>query len=295
MNLWYKTTDFCIPALFLPLVKTNKPVKIKTERGEDMKICKRTLALCCAILLVACGFPKQVSAAGDAFSWYCAHVKNHQKPQCGAEMNFIDEYDGYYIGNGDEKVVYLTFDAGYENGNVEKILNVLKEENVPGAFFILGHLIADQPELVKRMADEGHLVCNHTFHHKDMTKMTSKEQFTEELASLENAYHELTGKELSKFYRPPEGRFSEQNLKWGKEMGYCTVFWSFGYPDWDNNRQMAASTAKEKILSNLHPGEVMLLHPTSATNAAILGDIIREIKAEGYRFGTLDELTGHEP
>ena len=259
-----------------------------------MNMTKRFLAFGAALLMLCGSIITNVSAAGESYGWYCAHVGDHKQPRCGAEMNFIEDYGGYYIGNGDDKVVYLTFDAGYENGNVEKILDTLKEEQVPGAFFVLGHLVTDQPELVKRMTEEGHLVCNHTYHHKDMSKMTSEEAFATELTLLEDAYRDLTGRELAKYYRPPEGKFSKQNLEWAQKMGYRTVFWSFGYADWDNHRQMSQAKAKEKILSNLHPGAVILLHPTSATNAAILGDVIREIKAEGYRFGTLDELTDKE-
>lgn len=262
--------------------------QIHTKKAGQCR-CAVTLSLVLILAGMLSAF-LPVNAAGDSFSWYCAHVKDHKKPACGAEMNFIDEYSGYYIGKGDEKVVYLTFDAGYENGNVAKILDTLKEEQVPGAFFVLGHLIDAEPGLVRRMEKEGHLVCNHTYHHKDMSRFTSKEDFAAELTSLENAYRELTGGELAKFYRPPEGRFSKQNLAWAEEMGYSTVFWSFGYPDWDNAKQMSPAAAKEKILSNLHPGAVLLLHPTSATNAEILGDVIREIRQAGYRFGTLDEL-----
>lgn len=258
---------------------------------------KRQYTIALSLLLILIGITSvllPVSAAENSYSWYCAHVKDHKKPVCGAEMNFIDEYSGFYIGKGDEKVVYLTFDAGYENGNVARVLDTLKKEQVPGAFFILGHLIEAEPGLVKRMSEEGHLVCNHTYHHKDMSRITSEEDFTAELTSLENAYRELTGEELAEYYRPPEGRFSKQNLAWAEEMGYSTVFWSFGYPDWDNAKQMSPAAAKEKILSNLHPGAVLLLHPTSATNAEILGDVIREIRQAGYRFGTLDELCGKD-
>ncbi|MBO5305323.1 MAG: polysaccharide deacetylase family protein, partial [Clostridia bacterium] len=180
---------------------------------------------------------------------------------------------------------------GYENGNIEKILDVMKEEGVTGAFFILKNLILKNPDLVCRMASDGHLVCNHTATHKDMTKCSSIEEFKEELASLEKIYAEATGKTLASYYRPPEGKFDEASMKYAKELGYKTVFWSFAYADWDNDRQMSPQTAKQKILSNVHNGEVMLLHPTSATNAAILKDVIRELKNQGYRFGTLDELT----
>ena len=236
-------------------------------------------------------------AAGESFNWYCVHVKDHIQPRVGSELSFAEELDGYYIDHkhtaqeDQEKVIYLTFDAGYENGNVAKVLDALKEESVPGAFFILGNLIRHEADLVKRMVEEGHTVCNHTVRHKDMSNV-SDEAFLQELHELETMFEELTGEKMGRYYRPPEGRFSRQNLECAKANGYKTVFWSFAYPDWDNNRQMAPEKAKQIILDNAHNGEVMLLHPTSAVNAQILGDVIRELKAQGYRFGTLDELTG---
>ncbi len=217
---------------------------------------------------------------------------------CDSEMRFIEKYDGYYIDtqNSDpaatEKVIYLTFDVGYENGNVAKILDTLKAEEVPAAFFVLDHLVKSESDLVRRMASEGHLVCNHTASHRDMTKVHSAESFTAELKKLEDSCAEI-GVVVAKYYRPPEGRFSEENLKFAMDAGFKTVFWSFGYVDWDNERQMAPDDAMTKILDGLHNGEVLLLHPTSETNAKIMPDLIRELRARGYRFGTLDELTAN--
>ena len=249
-----------------------------------------------SILLLVSGLRSSLLAESATHNWYCVHVKGHVQPTAGSELLFVEELDGYYIDHrhtspdDSDKVIYLTFDAGYENGNVEKTLNVLKEESAMGAFFILGNLIEKNPELVRRMADEGHTVCNHTYHHRDMSMM-GEESFLEELRALESAYTEVTGKTLSAYYRPPQGKFSRNNMEIAKKNGYQTIFWSFAYPDWDNGKQMSAERAKTVILDNLHNGEVMLLHPTSATNASILSDVIREIKAQGYRFGSLDELT----
>lgn len=237
-----------------------------------------------------------ISAADKCFSWYCVHTTDNKQPKCDPQMQFIEKYKGYYIDHrhGDEnsdKVVYLTFDAGYENGNIAKILDILKSENVHGAFFVLNHLIENETDLVKRMACEGHTVCNHTARHKDMSKINNISDFAAELQSAEKLYHEKTGYTMAKYYRPPEGKFSEANLRMANELGYKTVFWSFAYADWDNNHQMSESAATKKILSNVHNGAVLLLHPTSNTNAAILKDVIRHLKADGYRFGSLDELT----
>lgn len=231
------------------------------------------------------------------YGWYFKKNSTHTQPDLDPPMKFIENYNGYYADkkhkNPDdtEKVIYLTFDVGYENGNVARILDILKEENVPGAFFILDNLILRNTDLVKRMADEGHLVCNHTMRHKDMTKITDKSEFQKEIKDLEDLYREKMGLEMAKYYRPPEGRFTEQNMQYISEMGYKTIFWSFAYADWDNNKQMDPALAAKKVLNHTHNGAVILLHPTSATNAAILNELIYEWKSQGYRFGTLDELT----
>ena len=252
---------------------------------------KKNIVVLCLILVFSLSVCIIASAkeTHNSFSWYCIRAKNNARPPLPSEFSFIDELDGYYIGS-DEKVVYLTFDAGYENGNVEKTLDILKEHEVCGAFFILSNLISKNPDLIVRMADEGHLICNHTSKHSDMSKIYDSESFAAEIKSLENLCLEKTGKEISKFFRPPEGKFNRKTLELAKELGYKTVFWSFAYADWDNNKQMSEAAAKEKILSNVHNGAIILLHPTSATNAKILGEIITELKSDGYRFGTLDEL-----
>lgn len=236
-----------------------------------------------------------VHAEKKTYSWYCKHEKDHVQPKAPPELAFIGQHNGYYIDNAhkriddNDKVIYLTFDAGYENGNVAKTLDILKEKNVPGAFFILRTLIDKNPELVKRIHAEGHLLCNHTCSHKDMSKVGDSELIGE-LSQLETLCMDQLGIEMAKYYRPPEGRFSEDNLIAADKHGYQTIFWSFAYPDWDNNKQMSTEKAKKIILENVHNGEVMLLHPTSATNAQILGEVIELLKADGYRFGCLDEL-----
>ena len=237
-----------------------------------------------------------ITAVARAESWYCVRAKDNKQPICDPGMQYVENYGGYYIdhshGDGDEeKVVYLTFDAGYENGNIEKILDAMKEEGVTGTFFVLGNLVEKNGDLIKRMIDEGHTVANHTFSHLDMTKIGSYEDFCAELHRLEIAYRSLTGLDMPKYYRPPEGRFDEKTMKYANDAGYKTIFWSFAYADWDNAKQMEPQRAKAKILENVHNGAVILLHPTSATNAEIMGDVLRELKAQGYRFGSLDELT----
>jgi peptidoglycan-N-acetylmuramic acid deacetylase len=210
--------------------------------------------------------------------------------------DFIKKYNAYYVNEQatDEKVIYLTFDAGYENGNVEKILNILRDEKIPAAFFILEHLITNNGSLVCRMAEEGHLVCNHTARHRNMTLLHTREEFAAELSALESVYEATTEGKMAKYYRPPEGTFSEENLQFAKELGYKTVMWSVAYADWDNAKQPTPEYAMKKLMGRMHNGAVILLHPTSETNVKILPLLITTLRKEGYRFGTLDELTQNE-
>jgi len=248
-----------------------------------------SIVLCILMIFSINVFARDIS---KPHNWYVKRVPNNERPSADLNMQFISDYNGYYIGsNPDNKILYLTFDAGYNNGNIEKILDILKQHKVQGAFFVLEHLIESNPELVKRMAAEDHLVCNHTMKHFDMTRVRNKEKFAEELNSLADLYKKCTGYDMPKFYRPPEGRFSEENLTFAKELGYKTIFWSFAYADWDNNKQPAPEDAKFKILTNTHNGAVILLHPTSDTNAEILSDLITEWKNQGYKFGNLYQLT----
>ncbi len=256
---------------------------------------KKTAKVFCICSLLMC-LALPVSAESNVHSWFCVHRKDHRQPVADSSISFVEDYGGFYLDKKhgddcDDKVIYLTFDAGYENGNVSKILDTLKNEKVPAAFFVLGHMIEKETNLIKRMQNEGHLVCNHTYSHKSMVNK-SQSEFQAELERLEESCIDKTGKPLSKYYRPPEGKFDRDSLEYARAMGYKTVFWSFGYADWDNQKQMDTEKAKNKILDNIHNGEIMLLHPTSSTNAKILGDVIRELKSQGYRFGTLDELEG---
>lgn len=248
-----------------------------------------------AILISAWLYGIMCSALSPVKSWYCVRAKDHKQPSADADMRYIENYNGYYIDHdhGDDcedKVVYLTFDAGYENGNVKSIVDTLNKEKVKGAFFILGNLIERNGDLVKQMVADGHTVCNHTNKHKDMTSFTDIDAFAHELSELENAFTTLTGQSMPKYFRPPEGKFNEQCMQYADRLGYKTIFWSFAYADWDNNNQMSPASAIKKITDNIHNGAVILLHPTSSTNAEIMPELIKEIKAMGYRFGTLDEL-----
>lgn len=255
------------------------------------KITALAVALATWFSLVSASFA--TGELNKPYDWYCMHTKNGEIPQCDSNMKFIEKRNGFYVDENaseNDKVIYLTFDAGYENGNVEKIVDVMKEKGAVGAFFVLEHTVKANSQLMKKIAANGNLICNHTSKHKDMTKMTDKEAFQSELELLEDTLKSETGLEMAHFYRPPEGRFNEQNLIWANEMGYKTVFWSFAYADWDNNNQPSCDAAYDKIISSTHNGEIILLHPTSATNAQIMGRLIDYWKSEGYRFGSLTEL-----
>ncbi|PKM49364.1 MAG: delta-lactam-biosynthetic de-N-acetylase [Firmicutes bacterium HGW-Firmicutes-7] len=211
------------------------------------------------------------------------------QPVGNEEAAYLKQFDAYYVGSPNDKVIYLTFDAGYENGYTEKILDVLKKHEVSATFFLVGHYLKTNPELVKRMVDEGHIVGNHTCSHPDMTKL-SPDKFTEELQEFEVLYKEITGENLVKFYRAPAGKYSEANLKTAHEMGYKTFFWSLAYVDWDNDKQPTAEEALTKVLPKIHCGAIVLLHSNSKTNSEILDTLINLWEEKGYSFKSLDTL-----
>ncbi len=225
-----------------------------------------------------------------AISWGLCFRTEGRPPEGPASASELSQYDAVYLGNTQEKVLYLTFDAGYENGCTEKILDTLQKHNAPAAFFLVGNYIEKNADLVRRMVSEGHIVGNHTMHHPDMSKLSDKAAFEKELKDLEALFQQTTGKELPKFYRPPQGTYSQQNLKMAQDMGYRTVFWSLAYVDWKNDDQPAADAAIAKILSRTHDGAVILLHSTSQTNAEILDELLTQWEGQGYRFAPITEL-----
>ncbi len=225
-----------------------------------------------------------------AGSWGLSFQKEGQPPVGNATAQELARYDGAYLGDGQEKVLYLTFDAGYENGATAQILDILQKHQVPAAFFLVGHYMQENPDLVKRMAAEGHTVGNHTMHHPNMGKITDFTAFSKELQDLETLYSDITGQTLPKFYRPPQGIYSTENLKMAQQLGYKTVFWSLAYVDWNNDRQPTRDAAFAKLLPRIHNGAVVLLHSTSTTNAAILDELLTQWKAMGYTFGEIADL-----
>ena len=230
------------------------------------------------------------SMALETGSWGIHFSQEGQPPTGNASAGSLKQYDAMYLKNTDDKVLYLTFDAGYENGCTEKILDVLKQHKVPAAFFLVGNYIKQNGDLVRRMAKEGHIVANHTMHHPDMSKITEETAFQKEVSDLEILYKDTTGLDMPKYYRPPQGLYSEDNLRMAKHLGYKTVFWSLAYVDWNQDSQPTKEYAFSKLLPRTHPGAVVLLHSTSQTNADILDELLTKWKDMGYRFGTLEEL-----
>ena len=252
---------------------------------------KNFLRLCVAGLCFAVIFGIWAGKAGAVTTgaWGLGFQGAGQPPTGTASSAALREYDAAYIGDTGEKVLYLTFDAGYENGYTGKILDVLKKHNVPAAFFLVGNYIEKNADLVRRMVDEGHIVGNHTMRHPDMSRM-GEADFEKELADLAELFRETTGKELPKYYRPPQGVYSKENLQMAKNLGYKTVFWSLAYADWNNDKQPTAEYAFQKLLPRTHNGAVILLHSTSKTNADILDELLTRWKSEGYTFESMDKL-----
>ena len=253
---------------------------------------KRDLMILGLALALAVGVSVGVFAGSalETASWGLSFRQEGAAPLGNAGADQLRQYDAVYLGDTTRKTLYLTFDAGYENGCTARILDTLKKHQVPAAFFLVGNYIEKNADLVRRMADEGHIVGNHTMHHYDMSRLTEKEAFARELTDLENLYKQTTGQEMPRFYRPPQGIYSEENLRMAQELGYKTVFWSLAYVDWNNDAQPTKEEAFAKLLPRTHDGAVILLHSTSRTNAEILDDLLTAWKEEGYDFASIEEL-----
>ncbi|GFI70361.1 peptidoglycan-N-acetylmuramic acid deacetylase PdaA [Lachnospiraceae bacterium] len=222
--------------------------------------------------------------------WGLSFTEPGTAPKGNATAKDLAWYDGYYVGDGSEKVIYLTFDCGYENGNTEPILDALKKHNVKATFFVVGHFLETAPDFVKRMVQEGHAVGNHTYHHPDMASISDKGDFQKEMDGVADLFREITGEELSPYYRPPQGKCNVHNLQMAQELGYYTIFWSLAYVDWDQDRQPGHGEAFDKLTTRVHPGAVVLLHNTSSTNGEILDELLTKWEGMGYTFKPLSEL-----
>lgn len=234
----------------------------------------------------------QVSSAKalSAENWGLGFGEEGKAPTANQTAEELKKYDAYYIGNEQEKKIYLTFDCGYESGYMPAILDALKEADVKAAFFLVGNYLEKEPELVKRMVADGHTIGNHTYHHKDMASL-GVDEFKGELTTFEDKLKEITGECSGMVYRPPQGKYSVKTLQMAKELGYRTVFWSLAYVDWYDDDQPTKEEAFEKLLKRIHPGSIVLLHSTSKTNSEILPELLLKWKEMGYSFGTLEELS----
>ena len=261
---------------------------------------KQTLAAAISCVLVLCmaviigtGLSRQeaIPTAAESDNWGLNFKTADGIPTANTSAAELKKYGAFYLGDTSQKKIYLTFDAGYENGYTADILQTLKKHNVRAAFFLVGNYIQTSPDLVKQMVADGHIVGNHTMTHPDMGAIAEESAFREELEGLEKLYQEVTGEQLPKFYRPPQGKFSVENLKMAQKMGYKTVFWSLAYADWLNDQQPTREEAFDKLIPRIHNGAVVLLHSTSQTNAAILDELLTKWEDMGYTFAPLTELS----
>ncbi|MFG6149800.1 delta-lactam-biosynthetic de-N-acetylase [Halobacillus sp. B23F22_1] len=225
----------------------------------------------------------------SAEGWGFEKDKNGNTPDVGRYGPMIDEHDGFFVDQSGEKVVYFTFDNGYEQGYTDEVLNVLKEQQVPATFFVTGHYINSAPDLVKRMVKEGHIIGNHSWSHPDFTKI-SKSKMKQELDQVQTAVEDLTDQKAMTFLRPPRGTFNTNTLEWARELGYIHAFWSIAFVDWETNHQKGWEYAFNNVMEQIHPGAVILLHTVSEDNAEALDNLINELRMRGYQFGSLNDL-----
>lgn len=232
-----------------------------------------------------------IESAVDNWGLGFGKAGSEMQPTGNATADELKEYNTYYIGKKEEKVIYLTFDCGYENGNTKAIMDALKKHNAPATFFVVGHFLDSAPDMVKEMVANGYTVANHTYHHPDMSSIADKAAFQKELDDVNNLYKQITGQEMIKYYRPPQGKYSTENLKMAKELGYQTFFWSLAYVDWNVDAQPSKKQAFEKLIGRIHPGAVVLLHNTSSTNGQILDELLTKWEEMGYSYKALSDLT----
>ena len=225
-------------------------------------------------------------------NWGVGFGTEGKPPTGNASAEELKKYNAYFIGDTTQNTIYLTFDCGYENGNTEPILDALKKHDVKATFFVVGNFLETSPEIVKRMIAEGHTVGNHTYHHLDMSSISSMDAFKKETQDVENLFEQITGTPITKFYRPPQGKYNIENLKMAQELGYHTFFWSLAYVDWYQDKQPTKDEAFGKLLKRIHPGAIVLLHSTSSTNAQILDELLTKWEEMGYTIKPLTELAG---
>lgn len=223
-------------------------------------------------------------------AWGFRRMKDGVQPEFTASyIKPLDDYNGIYVGNKDKKIVYLTFDEGYENGYTSSILDTLAEKGVQATFFVTMPYVKKNKDLIQRMIDEGHIVGNHTVNHPSMPDIADDKKIEKEIVELHDYIKNNFNYEMD-FFRPPKGEFSERTVKITKDLGYTTVLWSFAYDDWDVKKQDRLDYARKMIYNNLHNGAIILLHAVSKDNATLLGEIIDTIEEKGFEIKSLTEF-----
>lgn len=230
-----------------------------------------------------------IQSSSFAYGWGYKKGSNNQPPEIGKYAEILNKHGGYYLDGSGEKNIYLTFDNGYEAGYTEDILDVLQEEEVPATFFVTGHYVESAAEIVRRIAEDGHIIGNHSYHHHDFTNLT-KEKYYQELTDLDQAVESITGIERLQYVRPPRGVFNEQTIEWANEFGYTHVFWSLAFVDWHSDQKKGWQSAYQQVIDQIHPGAIILLHTVNEDNALALSHLIKELKEQGYTFKSLDDL-----
>jgi peptidoglycan-N-acetylmuramic acid deacetylase len=230
------------------------------------------------------------SADAEEFPWGLKKATGGVPPDAGPTLNvLLEKHGALYKGKPDEKVVYLTFDNGYENGYTHSILDTLKKEKVPATFFLTGHYVKSATDLVKRMIQEGHGIGNHSYGHPNMTTLSPK-GMADEWKKFDDILRESTGMERTIYTRPPRGIFNEKLLDVGNEHGYRHIFWSVAFVDWYADKPRGRDFAYNELMKQLHPGALILMHTVSSDNEQALPSFIQDAKKLGYTFKTLDDL-----
>lgn len=244
----------------------------------------KILTILCLFTISYCSITKV-----HAYGWGFTRNSDHSTPSIGSYESIIEGTNSYFVGDTSKKVLYLTFDAGYDNGVLEEIIQVLDEKNIKASFFITGDFINRFSDLVIKLEKSGHLLCNHSYSHKSINKMT-KDEIKEDIEKLEKTYYDLTKKEIAKYFRPPKGDFDKESLMNVSNLGYKSIFWSMAHFDWDTNKQLSVEKTEKIVLDNLHNGAIILMHSVSISNARSLPNIIDKAIEQGYRFDLLTSL-----
>ncbi|GAA0450473.1 polysaccharide deacetylase family protein [Alkalibacillus silvisoli] len=252
---------------------------------------KKIMLIILSVVFIFSNIPSE-AVSNESYGYGYKKKYDENPPDLGFYGPLIEEYNGVYLGDEENRMVYLTFDSGYEQGYTEQILDVLEEKDVPATFFLTGHYVEDQPELVKRKVNDGHIIGNHSDDHLDYTKI-SDEKIKEDLKSLDEKIMNTTDQEGVQFFRPAKGVFSERTLQLTDELGYTNVFWTVALVDWNKDENKGWQHSFDELLKQVHPGAVILLHAVTEDNAEALGYLIDELRERDYEFGSLDDLVWH--